>query len=72
MGLIVTKSGITGAKDRDAKRDAELERHNLLVQDGIHMLALSLSDIRDSIYVLRGLEPVLKRDLEFLRFGKPT
>jgi hypothetical protein len=72
MGLIVTKEGITGEKDDDKKHDAELVRHDLLVRDGIHMLALSVSDIQDSIYGLRGLEPVLKKDLEFLRFGKPT
>jgi hypothetical protein len=72
MGLIVTKKGITGEEDDDKKHHAELVRHDLLVRDGIHMLALSLSDIQDSIYGLRGLEPVLKKDLDFLRFGKPT
>jgi len=72
MGLIVTKDGITGETNLSAKADAELVRHDLLVRDGIHMLSLSLAEIRDDVYGLRGLESVLKRDLEFLRFGKPT
>jgi hypothetical protein len=65
---LVTRNGITG-EDKETLRDAELERRRLMAR-GTHILVLAKDDITGKAYELRGLEGVLKEDLERLRFGE--
>jgi Restriction endonuclease len=69
LGIIVTLNGLKGETNQRALEAAELVRHDLMVRDGIYMLALSKNDFMDQTRALRGVEGALREDLEHLRFG---
>jgi hypothetical protein len=66
----VTLNGITGEKDNDKYNAAEAERHDLLTGSGVHILALSKTDLSSAGQSPFGLQGALKRDLETLLYGK--
>jgi hypothetical protein len=69
LGILITKTKITGSEDESGLRDAERERHDFLAK-GVHILVLTVEDLRGMARNLRGLEWPLRQDLERLRFGK--
>jgi hypothetical protein len=70
LGIMVAKTRFTGYGSRpEAMLGAEHARREAL-HDGVHILGITADDLRGKARELRGLEWLLRRDLELLRFGR--
>lgn len=74
FGILVARAGTTGSNRPMAKfgdaTAAELTRRRFMI-DGLTLLVIDESHLRDSIWDVRGLQVPLKNDLERVRFGEP-